>query len=233
MSKESSKTALLVFARSEAEEAAAKVLSHKGFEANLQIATELSRQLEQKTTQLPIPTLHFGSAEQEGECFGERLANAMERAFSKGFENLLVVGADTPDLSTEDLELAHQKLAKEKMVLGPSIDGGVYLIGVSKQGYNREAFLHIGWETSEVSSDFENYANQQDLEIVWGRTLRDLDNEQDVLAYLKTGENLGFKLWLLEQFFTESEKTPGAVPQENTNHLSETSSLRGPPTRVA
>lgn len=229
MSKASSKTALLVFARSEAEEASVKMLSPQGFEANLQITTELSRQLAQKTNQLELPILHFGSEEQSGNDFGERLSNAIESAFSQGFENLLVVGNDTPDLSTEDLERAHQKLSEKKMVLGPSTDGGVYLIGVSKHGYNREAFLNIQWETSTVSSDFESYAQEQNLEIVWGRTLRDLDNEQDVLDYLNTGENLGFKLWLVEQFFTQGEKAPATVPQKRTSHLKETSSLRGPP----
>ena len=46
------------------------------------------------------------------------------------------------------------------MVLGPARDGGVYLLGLSRQAYDRGFFLKLPWQTSRLGSALRHYASQ-------------------------------------------------------------------------
>lgn len=72
--------------------------------------------------------------------FGERLASAAEEVFALGFTSVAIVGCDAPAVSGRDLELVFRALegARSTVVLGPSRDGGVYLVGLSD---SRSRFL--------------------------------------------------------------------------------------------
>ncbi|HEY2291065.1 MAG TPA: DUF2064 domain-containing protein [Thermoanaerobaculia bacterium] len=71
---------------------------------------------------------------QPGADFGDRLARAMDAAFARGAGPLLVVGTDVPGLSAEPLREALDLLADEpnRVVLGPSPDGGLYLLAACR-----------------------------------------------------------------------------------------------------
>jgi glycosyltransferase A (GT-A) superfamily protein (DUF2064 family) len=77
---------------------------------------------------------------QSGGRFGERLQNAVGEVFALGFTSVAVVGGDAPALSGRDLDLVFRALEAERstVVLGPSRDGGVYLVGLSE---GRSRFL--------------------------------------------------------------------------------------------
>ena len=62
----------------------------------------------------------------------ERMARAAARAFSGGAERVLIVGTDTPDLPLGHCLGAARRLDREDVVLGPSRDGGCYLIGLRR-----------------------------------------------------------------------------------------------------
>ena len=93
------------------------------------------------------------SSNQTGNSFGERLANAFENIYSKGFDRVIAIGNDTPSLSSETITTAENGLNNNEVVLGPSSNGGVYLIGISKKAYNRSTFLQVSWQTSRVYQD--------------------------------------------------------------------------------
>ncbi len=67
---------------------------------------------------------------QEGQTFGERLRAALRCAFEAGPGPLIVVGTDTPELGPAQLAdtLARLDENPERVIVGPSRDGGVYLI---------------------------------------------------------------------------------------------------------
>ncbi|MEZ4395275.1 MAG: DUF2064 domain-containing protein, partial [Polyangiales bacterium] len=65
---------------------------------------------------------------QRGRGFGPRLLDALERTRRLGFDRLVVVGSDAPALSSYDVEAALS--ARGEVVLGPAVDGGVYLLGL-------------------------------------------------------------------------------------------------------
>ncbi len=70
---------------------------------------------------------------QRGDGLGARMLNASVEAFVAGYERVVVIGADHPTLPTEFVRLAFEELAEPmRVVLGPSEDGGYYLIGMNE-----------------------------------------------------------------------------------------------------
>ncbi len=66
---------------------------------------------------------------QRGASFAARLENAIERLSALGYEEIVAIGRDCPDLRPEDIALAFERLTPCKLVLGPDHRGGCYLIG--------------------------------------------------------------------------------------------------------
>src|SRR5947209_12378970 len=87
---------------------------------------------------------------QRGETLGERLINAAAELLSNGFESVCLINSDSPTLPVEVLRTATSLLAQEgdRVVLGPSEDGGYYLIGLKHP--HRELFERIAWSTADV-----------------------------------------------------------------------------------
>lgn len=67
---------------------------------------------------------------QDGIDLGRRLAAATGKAFMDGAERVVVIGSDSPHLPSAYIEEAFSRLAAAPLVLGPSRDGGYYLIGL-------------------------------------------------------------------------------------------------------
>ncbi len=91
--------------------------------------------------------------EQAAGDLGQKMQTAFHRAFSGGADRAVLVGTDIPDLDTELLGRAFTSLRTGDVVLGPSRDGGYYLIGltarVAPQLY-RLLFQQMAWSTGDV-----------------------------------------------------------------------------------
>lgn len=83
----------------------------------------------------------------EGDL-GGRMLEIAETILKQGFAPVLVVGTDTPLWPPSYLELALDILQNKDIVLGPTTDGGYYLIGMSS--YVPAVFKNISWSTCEV-----------------------------------------------------------------------------------
>jgi rSAM/selenodomain-associated transferase 1 len=87
---------------------------------------------------------------QRGDSFGERLMNAVTDLLHVGFESCCLVNSDSPTVTTDAFREAVVELqgGDNRIVLGPSDDGGYYLIGM-RRGYRR-LFEDIDWSTELV-----------------------------------------------------------------------------------
>src|SRR6266404_3731817 len=87
---------------------------------------------------------------QRGETLGERLINAAADLLSNGFESVCLINSDSPTRPVEVLRTAASLLAQDgdRVVLGPSEDGGYYLIGLKHP--HQELFERIAWSTADV-----------------------------------------------------------------------------------
>lgn len=69
---------------------------------------------------------------QEGEDLGERMHNAMRKVLSSGYDVCILTGADMPGISEEHIESGFRALAEADVALGPTMDGGYYLVGLKQ-----------------------------------------------------------------------------------------------------
>ena len=82
---------------------------------------------------------------------GECLLHTIEEIFARGHTAAVVLNSDSPTLPTAFLVEAAQALAQpgERAVLGPSDDGGYYLLGLKTA--QRRLFEDIAWSTERVA----------------------------------------------------------------------------------
>lgn len=98
----------------------------------------------------PLPEGQGEAVRQIGDDLGERLFHALREA-GADHELVAAVGSDHPDLPLERVEEAFEALRRgQDLVLGPSRDGGYYLIGLQASAVDRRLFAGIEWSTGEV-----------------------------------------------------------------------------------
>jgi rSAM/selenodomain-associated transferase 1 len=86
---------------------------------------------------------------QRGDDLGQRMSSIFEDLFEKGYERVVVIGSDLPVFPSTFLDEAFRALSgPSPVVLGPSRDGGYYLIGLSRM--LPEIFTGIPWGTEQV-----------------------------------------------------------------------------------
>lgn len=88
---------------------------------------------------------------QRGPSLGERMRHAFEHLFASGFANVILIGSDLPALPVRFFQQAYAWLEKSAdIVLGPSADGGYYLIAMNRM--ITAIFDDIGWSSADVLS---------------------------------------------------------------------------------
>lgn len=117
---------------------------------------------------------------QEGADLGARMAAAFEEAFRKGARRAVVVGTDVPGLSREVVRDALASLDDHDLVLGPSRDGGYYLLATDRP--RPALFQGIAWSTPSVFAATVEWAGVLGLTVRVLETLTDIDSLDDVRA---------------------------------------------------
>lgn len=178
--------AILLFSRSAAEEALVKTFDHKsGRNANRAIAARLIRHSTATARKSGLPVFTCFSTDQSGDQFGERLANAIEAVYARGFSKVIAIGNDCPVLSPGMLRDAAARLETQGMIMGPAADGGVYLLGLDRDTYQRKRFLALPWQTGDLQNAWQDYAGEASASICWLETCSDIDQQADFYAFLK------------------------------------------------
>ena len=118
----------------------------------------------------------FSLLPQRGDKFGERLYFAVEDLFKCGFESVCLIDSDSPTVPAENFKQAVEQLStsEDRVVLGPSDDGGYYLIGVKKP--HRRLFEQIDWSTDRVLHQTMQRATEIGLEVKLLPTGYDVDD---------------------------------------------------------
>ena len=119
----------------------------------------------------------FSLLPQRGDEFGERLFFAVEDLFRCGFDSMCLIDSDSPTVPAENFKQAVELLSTSEdcVVLGPSDDGGYYLIGMKKP--HRHLFEQIDWSTERVLNQTMQRANKIGLEVKLLRTGYDVDDD--------------------------------------------------------
>lgn len=129
---------------------------------------------------------------QRGETLGERLINAAAELLNKEFDSVCLINSDSPTLPSRILKTASTILAQDgdRVVLGPSKDGGYYLIGLKRPHPN--LFERIAWSTADVLAHTIDRAAEMDLPVDLLPEWYDVDDEATLrLLYEELGLSPG------------------------------------------
>ncbi len=149
-------TALLLFSRGSEEESLAKNFLPFGSAAkNKAITKKIIDRSIALAKNSGLPYFVWDEKLQHGFDFGERLANAIATVFGKGFEKIIVIGNDCLTLNSAHIHQAAVALQSHEYVLAPTKKGGTYLIGLTRNNFNYQAFTSIRWQSPFVYNDLQ------------------------------------------------------------------------------
>jgi uncharacterized protein len=168
----------------------------------------------------------FELVAQRGDGFGDRLLAAAEDIFAQGFGSVCLIDADSPTVPQAAYEQAVAELAEpgDRIVVGPSADGGYYLIGMKRA--HRELFEAIHWSTETVYADTRERARVASIELVELPLWYDVDDGTtlDILkAELLAGIAPGFAMIPgspaphTREFLLALDSPPNPIPQNKAD----------------
>jgi rSAM/selenodomain-associated transferase 1 len=115
---------------------------------------------------------------QRGSSLGERLDGLLKQALTGGSRKAVVMDSDSPTLPVDYLSMAFEQLTETDVVLGPTTDGGYYLIGV-KQPQPR-LLRQVQMSTSHVLADTLALARASGLSVSLLPNWYDVDTIADL-----------------------------------------------------
>jgi len=121
---------------------------------------------------------NFQKSLQKGDDLGVRMHNAIDAAFKDLYGKICLIGSDIMDLSDEIIKNAFNLLDDHDIVLGPSFDGGYYLIGMKSPA--KELFLNKKWSTGVVLEEAIDEIKKLKLTYAFLPTLNDIDEIEDI-----------------------------------------------------
>jgi glycosyltransferase A (GT-A) superfamily protein (DUF2064 family) len=147
---------------------------------------------------------------QRGANLGERMRNAIEEQLHAGAEKVVIVGTDSPWMGRERIARALRLLDKAEVVIGPSEDGGYYLVAARK--VIPKMFEGIRWGTSEVLPKTVKALRATRTKFRLLRSDFDLDRPEDLrrVARMAAGGRLqssALKRWLRSKYLTSIAPT--------------------------
>ena len=231
MGQRNTDTAVLIFSLSARREAERKVLFGRG---KKQSANDFFDILIGRTQKMAaasgVDTYFIDEGKQRGRTFGERYANAFQQLFDKGYTKVVSIGNDTPDLTAETLRKAIDEIQHKGLVVGPSIDGGVYLLGLTKALFNTDEFLNLPWLKNSLCDALSEGAYWQQGGSFFLDKLSDIDDSASLFQFVQSTSD-GFLAAFIRKHLFVSKTFPGhlAAILFSDGHTS-SQTLRGPPT---
>ena len=123
---------------------------------------------------------YFNKCLQQGQDLGKRMSSAFQTIFKK-CESVVIIGSDCTQLTSEHINSAFNLLESKDMVIGPSHDGGYYLLGLNK--HYPFLFEDIAWSSESVLKATLEKAELHNLQYAKLDVLSDIDNEEDWKRY--------------------------------------------------
>jgi len=108
------------------------------------------------------------------------MKNGFMGALAVNFKRVVLIGSDIPDLPLEFIEEAFRSLNENDTVIGPSFDGGYYLIGFKDKKFSPRAFKGIPWGTNRVFEDTMKILKREGLTVHTLQPRRDIDTIEDL-----------------------------------------------------
>ena len=126
----------------------------------------------------PVFPTARGFFPQEGEDLGEKMYNATARVLGLGYEAVVLTGADLPLLEPRHLLGGFAALENADLAMGPTSDGGYYLIGMKQP--RKSVFAISGYGGSSVYERTVAAAKNAGLSVAAAPVCDDVDTPEDL-----------------------------------------------------
>ena len=120
---------------------------------------------------------------QEGADLGEKMFRAIKQVLEAGYESVVLTGSDLPRMGITHLQSGFSVLEEKDVVIGPTSDGGYYLIGMKKP--NREVFRVEGYGGSSVFENTVAAAERAGLSLGTALPCDDVDTPEDLRSLIR------------------------------------------------
>lgn len=194
-------TAILIFAQSAERESKLKL-----FLKSEVLFSELNKHTLSTVEKSGLPYFHFSEKEQNGPTFAERYVNAIQSVYDQGYDTVITIGNDTPQLTTKHLHHTVEKLQECPIVLGPTdeadttrpipiVNGAATIDGVNRTGVARNVVISETKGKSRYYAASFNFQKAKGLDNYSYRlnyTLSSLENDtEDINFRAANGNNYG------------------------------------------
>jgi len=122
------------------------------------------------------PEYHY--AEQLDGDLGVKMNHAFIQGFEEGYDNILIIGTDCPEMTINDLGCGFDKLEHSNLTLGPAYDGGYYCVGLKAP--TPQIFKNVDWGSDRVFKQTIAKAIHLGLEIELLSKRHDIDRPADL-----------------------------------------------------
>ena len=129
---------------------------------------------------------------QRGNDLGERMRAAFLDAFSGGCRRVILIGSDFPDLPISVLKESLDVLNTHDVVVGPSVDGGYYLIGFRDEAFSPIIFDGMDWGTELVFRNTLSVLKAHKLRVYILPAWNDVDTIEDLKQLMSRAECTDF-----------------------------------------
>ena len=120
----------------------------------------------------------FQKRVQNGDDLGQKMQNAFRELFQLNYDSVCIIGSDCYELNSETINQSFIALESKDVVIGPTYDGGYYLLGMKK--LHAALFENKNWSTETVYSDTITDFEQLGLSYSNLVKLTDIDEEKDL-----------------------------------------------------
>jgi uncharacterized protein len=121
---------------------------------------------------------------QTGIDLGERLIACFRQVFEAGAKHALVLGSDSPDLKCETISEAFRRLELNDTVIGPTFDGGYYLLGFRQDSFLPQTFEEIPWSSKDVFKNTMDIIKNYDKSFFVLEKWHDVDTLEDLNLFV-------------------------------------------------
>lgn len=151
---------------------------------------------------------------QRGGDIGSRMQNAIEDVLGLGYDKAVLIGTDIPEIKAETINASLDLLESCDVVMGPTYDGGYYLIGM--RAVHTEAFNVKSYGGSSVFDETVSSLRKAGLSAEKTDTYADLDTAEDLSGFRRRMRiDPGLRKTHTGQFLAETAKISVIVPVYN------------------
>ncbi|UCE19637.1 MAG: TIGR04282 family arsenosugar biosynthesis glycosyltransferase [Gemmatimonadota bacterium] len=115
---------------------------------------------------------------------GQRMARAFTDAFQSGMTRVVLTGTDCPDMTEDIIRAGLDALYHKDCVIGPSKDGGYYLIGFRDNTFVTDVFEDMPWGSRTVFKETLQILEKRCHEVYLLPELNDIDTVDDIREFM-------------------------------------------------